>query len=306
MAKPKQRLWHGEAEAMQTRAEVFHANLTDDLADFTPRFPFITAAYLTSFQTDITTAKTFPLDGVVISNLKVLTADVEASVDEGYDALQTIGTYAGLAYKNDQARREVFGQSAWQKAKSDQEKMVNALEHAHRFANEDPYKTALMNKGLTQVAIDHLQAVADDINTKNGLQEAAKSKRPVTTQDRLDVNNIVYERMQEINLCAQEVYRDNYAKLQQYRLSAESSETPTRLIVHTTFNGQPLADCTVIPQNFDLAEQTTDAEGNARFESINLPEAVDFKVVHPVHGQKDFENQPIIEGEENLIEVGYP
>jgi hypothetical protein len=35
MAKRKLPLWQGQAEAMQTRAEVFHANLTDDLADFT-------------------------------------------------------------------------------------------------------------------------------------------------------------------------------------------------------------------------------------------------------------------------------
>ncbi len=306
MAKKVDRLYTMQDELMQTRAQVMHDNLAADLADFTPHFPFVTALYNASFQTDITTAKTFPLDGVVISNIKVLTADVEASKDEGGEALDDIDTYAKLAYKNDLARQRVFGQDDWSKAKNDQEKMVNALEHCHSFASVNPYKAALMGKGLLQLGIDRLLTIANDINVKNGLQENAKSARPVTTQDRIIVNNIVYARMQEIRICAQKVYRNDAAKLEQYNLYPSGNQTLTVVVVHVSKNNAAVETATVNLTNTALAEQVTDVNGNAPFQSVNMPDSVDVNVVHATHGTINLDNQTIVEGESNTIEVVYP
>src|SRR5438045_1687290 len=87
-----------EDELMLTRAATQQGNLVNDLALFTAKFPWIIAAWATSYKTDIDTANAVPLDFTVAMDMKVLTADVNASVAEGRSALRQLFSYAEITY----------------------------------------------------------------------------------------------------------------------------------------------------------------------------------------------------------------
>ena len=87
MANEVKRLYTMEDELMLERAGTRHINLQADAALFTAKFPWIDAVYITSYGTDIATADAFPLDNTVMSDVKVLSADVNSTVEEGRGAL---------------------------------------------------------------------------------------------------------------------------------------------------------------------------------------------------------------------------
>ena len=307
MPNDKTRNYTMEDEEMQVRAKTkYDLLLAGDLAAFTAKFPWFDAAYIASFLADINTAKAFPPDGAIMSNIKVLTEDIGTSMTEGMRALRTIDIYAQLTYKTETAKQRVFGQDRWDAARNDQEKMRTALEVCYGFANGAPYKAALMGKGLTQPDIDALNTIADNIDTKNALQEAAIAGRPVSTQDRINVNNIVYDRCAEIALCALLVFRDNPAKLGEYRLYAPNSGANTKVIVHVSKGGNPVTDAKVHLKNTPLAAQLVDSNGDAGFESVNMPDLLDIDISSVLLGPLALLNQPVSVGDTNTIDAVYP
>ncbi len=141
MTKEIIRTYTLEDEAMIVRAQIIHDHLVTDLAAFTAKFPFIDGTTTTALQASIDAAEALPLDNQVVSNLKVLTEDVNAQMILGRKALSNLNIYAKLTYPKEEARQRVFGQAHWKAAYSDQEKMMNALEQAHSLASSAPYDT---------------------------------------------------------------------------------------------------------------------------------------------------------------------
>ena len=291
---------------MITRSQTKRSILHDSFADFQAKFPFVNLGWVTSFQTDITTALNFQSDTAVTNQIKVLTEDVEASVDEGLKALDTLNTYAVVAFPDSPAKQRVFGQDTWDKARNDQQKMSKALKLANSFADDAAYKAFLTGVGYTQLEIDALLTIADNIDTKDAIQEKAKAGRPVTTEDRIKVLNIVWKRNQLLSTMAALVYRDDKVKRDLYLLYPSSTGEETTVIVHVTKAGVPQDNLSVQLSNTALVAQTTDSSGNATFVSVNMPEAVDVVVNLDGGGTVTRDNQAILEGEENVVEIGLP
>lgn len=281
MAKKRERKYAMGDDPMLERAEVFHDHLNGELANFTARFPWLDGAWLMAFQADITAADAFPKDESVILDIKILTGDVTASMQQGYAALQTLGGYARLAYPTDPARERVFGQQYWAGAKESTLKLQEALELAYTKANNPVYNAELLAKGYTQPEIDQLDTLAEDLQTKNGLQEALKVGRHVTKADRIALLNIVWEHMRTINTCASVVWAADADRFDQYKLypssgSGNGGDTPTNEVnisgtitdAGTTF---PLenVEVTLYPTTTGPGAEDpttfTDAEGNFAF-----------------------------------------
>lgn len=298
------REYNMEDEAMNVRAQVIHDNLVTDLALFTAKFPFITAATTTAIQASIDSAEALPLDTQVISNLKVLTADVNAQVALGRNALSTLGIYAKLTYPNDEARQRVFGQDTWAAASADQEKMMNALEHAHSQCTTAPYAAALAAKGFLAADATQLLNIANEIRTRNQLQENAKANRPVTTQDRIVQYNSVWAQIQDISLASKVVFADNPAKYEQYLLYPQSSENTTvNITVLIAETIEPMVNATVLLTNTSLSAKTTDGEGKASFSSVDMPELLNIKITSEGNAVSTFDNQNITPGTSNNISL---
>jgi len=309
MADEIKRLYNFEDELMITRARTQKGNLQTDLALFTARFPWVDAVYVTSYQTDIDTADALPLDGTVMADITVLTSDVNASVAEGVAALNSLFRYAVLSYPTDKVRQRVFGQDRMEKARNDQEKMENLLEHANSMANKNPYKADLIAKGYTQLQIDGLLTISNNISAKNTLQEGAKSNRPVSTQDRITVYNIVFSRMRTIALCAEEVFAGNPAKIEQYRAYPPGTAAATTAIVHIidgSANDMAGLDVKITSLPAQPAQPTNAAGLTGSFDlGSNPPDTVDIEVtgagINP--SPQVFNGNSILEGEVNSIEL---
>jgi len=238
MAQELERSYGMGDDPMLERAQVFHDRLALDLPSFTMKFPWMDGVWLTAFQNDIDAADAFPKDESVTLDIKVLTGDVKGAMQQGYAALQALGGYAKLAYPTDKARQRVFGQQYWSDAYNSTHKLQEALELAHTKADHADLKPALLDKGYTQAAIDGLAALATELQTKNGLQEAAKAGRKVTSRDRISLLNVVWEHMATVNICAGVVWVNDAARMGQYLLyptsGSGSEDTQTMNLSGTT------------------------------------------------------------------------
>lgn len=294
------RLYHYEDEAMIVKAQVMHNNLVADMSIFAARFPWITAATVTAMQTSIDLAEALPLDSQILADLKVLTSDANAQVILGAEALAVLGQYAKLTYPKNDARQRVFGQDLWAAAKSDQEKMMNALEHAHMECVKPTYNTDLIAKGYTATEIANLLTIADSIKANNNLQEDAKSERPVTTQERINAYNNVWQQMQTINVCSKVCFANDPAKLEQYMLYPNSTEnTKVKITCLKAGTTDVLPDAMVTLTNTSLAPAETNASGNVEFNSVNMPDLLDVKIIHPMAGNADYTNLTVVLGTTN-------
>ncbi len=218
MAQEIERVFGLPDDEMLERAQVFHDRLTPELAGFTARFPWLDATWLTAFQNDITAADQFPKDESVTLDIKILTGDVNSAMQQGYAALQALGGYAKLAYPTDISRQRGFGQQYWRDAYSNTLKLQEALELAYAKADSAELKPALLAKGYTQTDIDQLETLATELQTKNGLQEAAKIGRKVSRHDRVSLLNVVWDHMRTVNICASVVWASDAARMEQYQL----------------------------------------------------------------------------------------
>ena len=295
-----------EDELVLTRSQTQKDLLESDLAAFTARFPFINAGYQTAYQGYIDTAEAFTEDDTFVQDIKVLTADVNASVNEGKGLLGILFLYAEITYDDDKVKQRVFGQDRMDKARSDQEKMMNLLDHAYSFANKDPYKTDLLAKGYTQDEIDALAEVAANIRNKNRIQEDAKAVRPILTQDRIRVYNTVFSRMKQVSKCAQVVFAGDAAKIQSYRVyppSSPGNETTVEVHLINATTGLPMEGLDVKVIGIEITV-TSNAGGVAIIDlGTSPPELVSIRVSGGEITTQDFNDFPIIEGEENVIEI---
>lgn len=295
-------------EEMLVKAEVMASLLSEDLNLFTAKFPFINPTFLTSFSGSINSANAFALDDAIVSNIKVLTSDVNNKVLEGHEALRVLGIYAELTWANDAARQGAFGQNTWAAAKSDQEKMMNALEAAHAKASEDDYHNPLLETGYTDAEIENLLTIAESIRSLNLLQESAITERPVTTQDRVQLYNSVWAEMRILNIASKVVFTGNVAKLEQYMLYPNSTNPSTiRIAVKDKDSAAPLANAIVSLANTTLASKTTDAEGNVEFVSTTIDDLITISI--KVNEDADavlYENESVAPGLVNEFDLTVP
>lgn len=301
MAKAIKRAYGMADDSMLERAEVFHDALNTELADFTARFPWLDAVWLTAFQNDINDADAFPTDDSVVLDIKVMTADVGSAMRQGYGALQTLGLYAKLAWPKDVARQRVFGQDGWDEAYNNTLKLQEALELAHSKADGASYKPDLLAKGYTQAEIDSLETLSDEIKLKNRLQEAAKSGRTVTSHDRIALLNVVWDHMQTVNTCAAVVWASDAERLKQYNLypshSGGAPVTTVNIRVQKD-DGTPIQSVTVTLANTAYDPKVTDSAGEVSWTESTMPETLDVHMENS-EGSADFPDQPIILGEVN-------
>ena len=307
MADEMKRKYTMQDELLTQRAGTQRDNLNDDLALFTAKFPWLDAAFVTSYSTDIDTAIQFPRDNSVVMDIMVLTDDLKASMTEGVNALDILFNYAKIAYFDNKVKERVFGQDQMGKARNDQEKMTRLLRHANGFADKDPYKTDLQTKGYTQMETDNLVAFSGNIETKNGIQEQAKTERPVTTQGRINVHNIVYDRMLLVSVCAKVVFQGDAARIEQYQVYPSAGGSGTATTIANVTITEPGTDLPRVGYTVRITgsplEGLTDANGVIEFGLGDAPPAmIDFEVEGGGFPPVTFLDNNIIAGETNFFE----
>lgn len=243
---------------MMEDSQTMHDDFVDDEPDFIVKFPDLAPPFAANWQTAIDIADALPSNEQVKAQIGQLSQELEVQMVLARNQYQTLVIYVKLAYPEDEAILKVFGQNLYESARRNPLEMIELLELSFGVANVNPYKPALMAKGITAADIALLKTIELALRGKNKALEAAKSKRPFATQTLHKALNAVWAMNVKVNTAAQLVYKDDYAKQQQYLLYPDG-ESPalTEVLITVNLTGPQAV-------SFDLIAMTP-AGGNLHF-----------------------------------------
>lgn len=221
MAKKVVRLYTVRDDVMLDGADRFNGQYTADKTDFetfnTVMFPITFSA---TFLAQIDAARACLKDDVVIDEQVEETVEVGAKLKECGDYFQAMKPVIESVFPNKHAIWNQFGFNDYEKSRKSQGKMIQFMEMLYNVS--DKYKTELIAGGFTQIKIDKIQTLGNELRQEQLDQELAKKSRPVKTQERINLMNIVWKTMQTINRATKGIYIGNYAKLNEYELPGRS------------------------------------------------------------------------------------
>lgn len=204
-------------------SDVIAATLPDDLADFTAFDATVTTDYVTRLQQAIADAKSISPDGLVMDEVAEETQKVETAMNDCYDDYKTVAFFVRKAFPDNPALQNQFGKNDVQRARKSQPTMVAFMESLAKTAEK--YSTDLVQAGCPQALIDGLAGKAAALHDANIVQETSKKDRGLTTQDRVEKLNKVYDLLKPLHEMARIIYRDNPPKLKIYTMPQPAKKT---------------------------------------------------------------------------------
>jgi len=221
MAKKLIRFFTVKDDVMLDGADTFNAQYTLDKTEFeTYNLIMFPVTFGATFQAQIDAARAYLIDDVVIDEQAQETADVEIKMKECCDNFQAMKPVVETVFPGKPAIWNQFGFNDYEKARKSQGKMIQFMEML--FETSEKYKTQLIAGGFTQIKIDKIETLKNELKAEEIVQELAKKERPVKTQERIILMNTVWATMQIINKASKAVFQGNYAKLAEYELPSRS------------------------------------------------------------------------------------
>jgi len=221
MATKAVRIFTVRDDVMLDAADRFHAQYLLDEADFSGwnavMFP---AAFKTDFNAKIDAARAYVRDNVVVDEQVEETKELDVKLKECRNYFQAMKPVIESTFPNKPAVWNQFGFNDYRDASKSQGKMILFMEML--YETSEKYKTELIANGFTQLKIDAIETLKEELRAEQIEQEVAKKQRPVKTQERITLMNAVWEDMLKINRASKAVYQGNYAKLNEYELPAGS------------------------------------------------------------------------------------
>lgn len=174
------------------------------------------------WQTNITAAEGVIKDEVIVDEQTGLSAIAEETMDACRHQFQSSKYFIEKAFPNNRPVHNEFGYDNYDDARNVQTRMISFMENFHRVAEK--HKEKLLEANYTQEKIDEIDTLRSQLHTANKNQEAFKKGRPVLTQDRIIILNKPWEAVLLVHKAAKNIYHDDSAKYDQYKLPA--TETP--------------------------------------------------------------------------------
>lgn len=213
---------------MLAQSRLFHTAVQANLADFTAKYPFIDADFLSVFLAKIVAAEDFITNTENQDDTHVETSDVEADMENCRNTVQDLFSYVELAFKGNSAVQNEFGVKEYKKVLESSVKFPQFLERAHEKAAIPAYAAALLTKGWTAASQTAFQVLITKLKTDSNKQYKDIKDRGKVTQDRIEVENSVWDDMVTISICSKKLYYENYAMTQKFLLypDGEHGSTP--------------------------------------------------------------------------------
>lgn len=217
----KRREYVKSDDLMLEQAQTMRNLFEGDKADFTALYIPLEDPFSANFQTAIDTAQDLPTADEEALELKVLTEDVLAAMENCRVQFMLLASYVKLLFPNSIAKQDLFGLKKYDKVRSSQTKMYDLMQLAYRKANSLDYKADLIALGFVQTEIDKLETYGEALYDANEAQEDLKQQIRLRTEQRVTAYNAVWEYMKKISAASKQVYADNYTKQQMYLLYPE-------------------------------------------------------------------------------------
>jgi hypothetical protein len=204
----------GSDAEMIENAHVTYKLFTADLAAFTTFDAALNSNFAALYGDLVETAATLVRDSVVVNQLAILTENVALAMENARGKYIEIKYFVQKTFPTSLATQQEFGFNDYLKVRRNQVLMSQFLLELDEVCQK--YKNELMAKGFTQVAINEILVLRDELNTATKKQKVFQKQRPKRTEDRIMVLNSCYNYMAQVIKAAQIVYRKDYAKQQQY------------------------------------------------------------------------------------------
>ena len=181
----------GDATLIQL-ADDFKSSATRDLTELASYG--LSVAKLTTFQTLRDTFSDMPTDMELMGALMYCTQQKNDARNLVLEDIRQVTGRARMVYKETDGRYRSFGVEDLSN-QTDNE-LVRTAKRVVRMGER--FLTELADKGLTQVILDNLSALALDFDTKIDLQGDAIKARDIAVDERIAMGNELYARLVEL------------------------------------------------------------------------------------------------------------
>jgi hypothetical protein len=213
------RKYSGSQSRFLEQASTVHSHLETDLTDFSKHDPKLNEEKRSRFGDYIKRAFTISPDRVVVSGIVSQTNLLKKSMSDARDACNNIFYFAERKFANKPTVQSEFGKSEFQKVNRNQ---PNFALYLHHFAKTvDKYRVELLEDGASEDLLNSIPTLAEKVNSTNVVQENTKNLRPLSTKERNDYLNDIYEIMKEFNKASKIVYANDPIKRKRYNLTVK-------------------------------------------------------------------------------------
>ena len=211
---PITRNYNGSDALMAQAARVTQSLVEEDLALFNAFDSTITAEYNDDFLMAIIAAEVVVADTSIVDQQVQKTELIQVAMEKAKSKYNDIKYFAQKTFPQSPGTQNEFGLNDYERARKNSEQMIEFLEEMSKAAVK--YQRELVAKGLAQDAIAEIQTIRTELLGANTNQEVFKKQRPKLTEDRIITLNACYDIMVLLNAAAQRVYKDDFAKQNQF------------------------------------------------------------------------------------------
>ncbi len=206
----------GDLEMLE-KSQVFLNAFIERKALFVAKFPNLTDPFADEFQVAIDFADSLPSSDEINGEISEIVFNLKEKMAFGQRNLQILYSYVNIGWES-VAKMNEFGKNKYLKARENYGKMIELLELAFNTAQESENKAVLLNVGYSQIQIDELNILANEIDAMLLQLNEMKSNRFVLTEERIMAMNNVWTFMKRLNKASKVVFVDNPAMLKLFLL----------------------------------------------------------------------------------------
>ena len=193
---------------------IYH--LDEDLPRFTVFDPDLNADKKNHFSSLHNQTLTNTSDRQEQAKITAKTIELKQLTEHSNDLVTRIRYFAEKQFKKRTAILQEFGFKTYRNASRNQPKLIQFMYLMVQVV--DKYRTELLESGLPEDVINEVKPITDALNLVNTQQEARKNARKVSTTDRTEVYNQVYDVLGEFSDAAAIIFANDPIRRQRYVL----------------------------------------------------------------------------------------
>lgn len=212
-------------EEMLQQNNLMQSHFADDQAEFITKTPDLDDDFLANWKKTTNLLDDTEKDDDYIDTQLLMTQTLDESMEKGRDLLQTVFFYVERAFPGKKAEAAYFGKDRYEAARKTPLKLVELMNKCAEAASEAEYLDKLTVKGLNSQTIDDLKDTAVNIKTNFEKRDKYISNRKKITEERNQILNKIWGFMSSVSDASKLVYKNDYAKFQQYVLYKTKAKT---------------------------------------------------------------------------------
>jgi len=266
MARQVIRLYKKLSDSLMLQeAQTVHDLFEDDQAEFEAYDADFAAPFAANFQSAIDAAMSVQTDEQVQDQIGALTEVVEAEMEKSRENFQDAKRFIKKAFPGQAGTWREFGFDHYEKDARLQHRLARFMGHFAYMVEKPENSTALAAINFTAAMQAGVRTRATALLEAGRAQEKLIKARPRLTHERLQLYNDVWRILQDLAEAAKSIYRDDYAKYNEYLLPGRSNHRQEGYAVAgtATIDGAPTKGIRIEIVELGLVTLTNAAGGFA-------------------------------------------